>query len=64
MMLCDKNFQICLCLDPAILLFRIYPEEITMDVLKDLTTEMFDKALLMVTKMRKNPNSKTGKWFK
>jgi len=44
-------------LDPAIPLFRIYSEEISVNVLKDLTG-MFGKALLMVTETRKNPNPK------
>lgn len=62
-MLCSKSFQFCLCFDPAIPLLRIYSEEINVAVLKDLTTGMFGKALIMATEMRKNPNPKTGEWL-
>lgn len=59
-MLCSKSFQFCLCFDPSIPLFRIYSKEVSLDVLKDLTTGTFGKALLMVTETRKN--RKPQKW--
>lgn len=64
MTLCGRSFQFCLCFDPAIPLWRMYSEGITKGMLKDLTTGMFAKALLMVTKMRKNLTPQNGEMMK